>query len=289
MKSNFMHMRILGIISFLLLVTTSCKKPDVTLDAAKNQTLTNVSYGSHSQQVMDVYLPAGRSTSTTKLLVYIHGGGWIQGDKSEFNALYPSYKAQLEDYAYVTLNYRLHDTTTEQYLFPTQEEDIVSALNYIKTKLSEWEISAKVVVCGSSAGGHLSLLHALKNNSDGLVKAAIAYFPPTEMDTLYPYSDFTTGLLEAVTGGTPSDVPDQYFQSSPANFVSSASVPVQLFHGQLDYLVPYSQSILLQNRFLSHNRPCDIHLYPNEGHGFTSNTLTESILSTKSFLETYNP
>ncbi len=70
----------------LMLTTISCKEKtaaDVTLSAS---TKANVAYGSDPLQKMDYYLPAGRSSSTTKVLVLIHGGAWAAGDKSEFTA-----------------------------------------------------------------------------------------------------------------------------------------------------------------------------------------------------------
>src|SRR6476469_4528114 len=71
------------------------------------KTLLNVAYGTDTAQRMDVYLPANRATDRTKVLVLIHGGGWMGGDKSEFAAAIPVLKQKLPQYAIVNLNYRL--------------------------------------------------------------------------------------------------------------------------------------------------------------------------------------
>ena len=43
-------------------------------------------------QKMDVYLPAGRTTENTKVVVFIHGGSWNGGDKADFNTAIPLLK-----------------------------------------------------------------------------------------------------------------------------------------------------------------------------------------------------
>jgi acetyl esterase/lipase len=63
---------------------SSCKKDDSN-EEDMSVTMMNVSYGTNAQQKMDVYLPAGRSTTATKVIIMVHGGGWNAGDKSDFN------------------------------------------------------------------------------------------------------------------------------------------------------------------------------------------------------------
>lgn len=271
-----------------LILLSSCKKKEND-DVVEAVNYYDVSYGSNSAQKMDVYLPGERSIEETKVLIYIHGGGWVQGDKSEFNGLLPYFQSRMPDYAFISVNYRLCDTTTFQNQFPTQENDIILAVNYIKGKLAEWKLSNKVVICGASAGGHLSLLHGLKNNSDGLIKASIAYFPPTELDSLYSYSDFTTNLLNVVMDGSPTQQQALYANSSPANYVTSSSIPVQVFHGEADVIVPVSQTYLLQNRLTQYNVANSIHVYSGEGHGFSYNVTLETIEHLEFFLSQHNP
>ena len=51
----------------------------------KVQTLKNVAYGSHPQQVMDVYFPAKVLTDQTPapLMMMVHGGAWKMGGVSK--------------------------------------------------------------------------------------------------------------------------------------------------------------------------------------------------------------
>lgn len=67
----------------------SCSKYDSEIihPTDEDAILEDVSYGTHQRNKMDVLLPAGRNTSKSKVLVLIHGGGWIAGDKSDFDIL----------------------------------------------------------------------------------------------------------------------------------------------------------------------------------------------------------
>src|SRR5690242_1320535 len=97
----------LGIIRSALLFT-SCQKDQgagpVPLSA---ETKLNIAYGSDPTQNMDIYLPSGRTTASTKVIILVHGGGWNQGDKSDFTAYVDTLKKRLPGYAVFNINYRL--------------------------------------------------------------------------------------------------------------------------------------------------------------------------------------
>ena len=59
---------------FLAFFISSCKKEDDT-PQDDSVTMMNVSYGTNAQQKMDVYLPANRNSTSTKVMIMIHGGG----------------------------------------------------------------------------------------------------------------------------------------------------------------------------------------------------------------------
>ena len=77
---NLNHFFVAFLLAFFVV---SCEKePTVEiLPVSKEYKLINVSYGTNERNVMDVFLPAGR-TADTPLAILIHGGAWISGDKS---------------------------------------------------------------------------------------------------------------------------------------------------------------------------------------------------------------
>ena len=244
-------------------------------------------YGNDARQVMDVYLPAGRNTETTPTLIYIHGGAWIDGDKSEFLRFKPLLGQLFPDYAFISLNYRLFDFATGKNQFPAQEQDMISAFRYIRDHLGEWNLSNQIVISGASAGGHLALLHSYKNHDLSMkIKAVMAFFPPTDLVELYKFSNLNALALTAILGGNPDQVPQKYFTSSPIKYGGPNLPPTILFHGELDNVVPISQSQLLAFYLESNGGvPFRLIQVPNQGHGFTDQTYAELLAEAKVFIE----
>jgi dipeptidyl aminopeptidase/acylaminoacyl peptidase len=269
----------------LLLLSLSCQQEDPVLGGDEAVNFIDLTYGDDSRQKMDVYLPAGRNKSRTKVLIWIHGGAWTDGNKSEFAGFKPWLEEVQEDYAYIAINYRLFDLNSRRNSFPTQEQDILSAIQFIKSNLSNWNVSDQVILAGGSAGGHLALLHSYKNNNEGLVKAVVAFFPPTELKALFNQSFFSQLLLASLIGGTPTSHPDAFNDSSPVNFINRGDVPTAFFHGELDTVVPISQSFLLEETLRSFEVPYVVEYVPNQGHGFTQETYRDLIKKMEAFLQ----
>jgi acetyl esterase/lipase len=265
-----------------LLFLASCKKDDTVAE----QTQLNVGYGADAAQKMDIYLPAGRNSATTKVIIFIHGGGWSSGDKSDFTAYVDTMKRRLPGYAIFNINYRLASGITN--LFPTQENDVKTAVEYIYNKRGEFMVSDKFVLLGASAGAHLSLLQAYKYNSPIKIKAVVDLFGPTDLVDMYnnPASIFAPpSALAAVVGGTPTSNPAMYQQSSPNNFVTAQSPPTIILQGGMDILVSPNQSVLLKNKLLSMGVLHQYVFYPTENHGWTGANLVDSFNKIQAFLE----
>lgn len=162
------------------LLFTACKKEqqkDVNVEIAAKDIL-DLSYGSNARQKMDVYLPANRSANT-KLVVFVHGGSFIEGDKSDFTTLVKELVKQ--NFAVVNMNYRLVDATG---LFDTpvkhlessvkikdQVTDVSTVIDYVLAHAKEWQVSeSKIALAGHSAGATLSLLYTYDARNTNKVK-----------------------------------------------------------------------------------------------------------------------
>jgi acetyl esterase/lipase len=262
----------------LTVFISACKKEEED----KSVTMLNVSYGSNPQQKMDVYLPADRSESTTKVIIMIHGGGWSTGDKSDFNAYVDSLKKREPTYAIFNINYRLANIPD---IFPAQEQDVKAAVEFIYSKRSEYKISDKFVLIGASAGGHLALLQGYKYSTPVKPKAIVDFFGPTDLVELYnnPPTQLVPLLLASVTGGTPT-TSTMYTQSSPINFATAQSPPTIILQGGTDIVVSASQSALLNTRLTTLGVTHQYVFYPAEGHGWVGANLTDSFNKIQAFL-----
>ena len=272
----------------------SCKKSTsdagLILEPAILQASTqqNIAYGTDPLQKMDVYLPGGRS-ATTKVLVMIHGGGWSTGDKSELTVYVDTMKKRLPDYAIININYRLVVNTTNT--FPTQENDVKAALDFIYSKRNEFKISDKYVLLGVSAGAHLALLQAYKYTSPVKIKAVVDFFGPTDMAAMYndPASIFAppSSISQLFNGATPASNPMVYSQSSPITFANAQAVPTIILHGGTDPLVKVTQATTLRDKLISFNIANQYVFYPTLGHGWAGADLTDSFNKIQAFLTLY--
>jgi len=268
----------------LLLAIFSCKKENNPAPVPQ-KTMLDVSYGSDPAQKMDIYLPAGRTKDTTKVLIMIHGGAWSTGDKSDFTAYVDTMKTRLPSYAVFNLNYRLSTGTTNT--FPAQENDIKAAIDFIYNKRVEYGISDKFVLLGASAGGHLALLQGYKYNTPVKPKAIVDFFGPTDMTDIYnnPASPLIPAATVAlIVGATPTTNPTLYQQSSPITFVTSQSPPTIILHGGVDPLVRPAQSIALDSKLQTMGVIHQYVFYPTEGHGWVGLNLHDSFDKIQAFL-----
>jgi acetyl esterase/lipase len=283
-------MRLLTILILLWTLGTACKKSDSSpnppvQDPVKADTLLNTGYGSDPRQKMDIYLPANRSITSTKVLFLIHGGGWTEGDKVDFTGSITGLQALLPDYAIVNINYRL--AAANQNLFPTQEDDVKAAAQYIFDHRNNYTVSDSWVFLGASAGAHLALLQSYKYSTPVKPKAVVSFFGPIDLDALYSSNAAAANILAAVTGSTPAANAALYQQSSPISFATAQSPPTILLQGGADPLVPPSQAVLLRDRLNALGVANQYVFYPNNGHGWGGDDLQDSILKIVAFLHQY--
>lgn len=268
----------------------SCNKgnsSDVTKDTAMVElNMKNVSYGSDTAQKLDVYLPANRDSANTKVILFIHGGSWVGGDKNEFNDAIAAIRTQLPGYAIFNMNYRLANS---QNRFPGQVNDIQSAISFIENNAAEYKVNTnKVCLVGASAGAHLALLHAYKSNSRGKIKAVVDLFGPTDLSFMYthhPIPQEARYLLMNLLGKTPASGASLYEQASPINFVNAQTVPTLIFHGTEDMVVPISQSNALKAKLQANNVKVEMTTYALEGHGWYGKNLVDTYAKTIQFIK----
>jgi acetyl esterase/lipase len=129
------------------------KKPPVPPVPA---TYAKIAYGKHERQVLDFY--QAKSDKPTPVVLYIHGGGWQNGDKNSVGNVKPYLDAGI---SVAAINYRYVKNGVEDKVEPPVKaplEDAARALQFIRSKASDWNIDKKRIgATGGSAGACSSL------------------------------------------------------------------------------------------------------------------------------------
>ncbi len=239
----------------------------------------NLSYGQHERNVMDLYIP-DETGDTTGLILFIHGGAWIGGDKSAYteNAKDCCKKYKV---AAATINYRyLSGTVTMADII----DDIDAAVTKIKEKGKENSTDInKMLLTGQSAGGHLSMLYAYtKAETAAITPAAVSnYCGPTDLndpnflteselgtDNVLLLISYATG--KSVTASNIDSFRTEIAAVSPLTYVNESTVPTIINHGMKDTIVPYSNAVSLDEKMTQYGVTHIFNSYPNSGHGLDS-------------------
>ena len=122
----------------------------VDISEQRKPTFSNTSYGPDARNILDFWMAVG--DGPRPLLVYIHGGGWITGDKTQ---KMPAFQPFLDrGISCAAFNYRL----APNHPLPAPVYDAARAIQFLRTKAVEWNIDAKrIALTGPSAGACTSM------------------------------------------------------------------------------------------------------------------------------------
>ncbi len=214
-------------------------------------TMAKVAYGTHPRQVLDFY--QAKSDKPTPVVFYIHGGGWRAGDKNSVGNVKQYHDVGI---SVVAINYRYTQNGVEDKVVPPVKaplEDAARALQFVRSKASEWNIDKKRIgATGGSAGGCSSLwllFHddmADPKSSDPIarestrlycaaVNGAQTSLDPKELKEWMPnysYGAHAFGLKDLKEVEEKRDQIAKWMKEySPINHVSKDDPPVGLYYG----------------------------------------------------------
>jgi acetyl esterase/lipase len=184
-------------------------------------------------------------------VVVIHGGGWLEGDKSSFASRKHAVPGNIEDLAElgfiaVTINYRLSGEAP----FPAALEDCRCAVRWLRAHARDYNIDPHHIgAYGNSAGGHLALLLGLAGkdaddregpyrDESSRVQAVVSDSGP--IDLLYQYEhDQLKQVVRQFLGGPPQgERVAVYKRASPLYQITPEAPPLLLLYGGADAQVP---------------------------------------------------
>ena len=218
--------------------------------------LVDIPYGDHPRQVMDAFVQGERigepkyfaaDTDKRPTLMWIHGGGWVAGDKaSNFSNVVPYLQFGWNVYS---INYRLGANTAPQAI-----DDVMCAYKSLSERLANIGQDPKdIVVSGASAGGHLALVIGLLNSQEKIShkckvpqapRAVINWYGITDIEQIDGYleesrPDRNYARTWAGNRAKVARISDRY---SPIYLLSADAPPIFTIHGTEDSVVPFEQA-----------------------------------------------
>lgn len=183
---------------FVLTIEFTTAQPGI--EHQYRQAYTNVPYKNifaDSTIDLDIFLPDSDSLSVYPVVVIIHGGGWVAGDKT-LDSIYYMRRLKHEllknNFAVLSINYRL---VGKDIHLPAPVEDCKDAIRWLRAHADEYKLdTSNVGLWGGSAGGHLALMTAYTTNRQFVgdhelssysarVNYVIDNFGPTDLNALF--------------------------------------------------------------------------------------------------------
>lgn len=262
----------------LLLLIVSLTVPTRSFGEESIQRINDIEYakaGNHAL-LLDLYLP--QTKADPPLLVWIHGGAWRAGSKSNM----PLLQLVKNGFAIASVDYRLSPVAK----FPAQIHDIKAAIRFLRGSASKYGYNAqKIGILGSSAGGHLVALMGVTNGHSQLegnlgnfdqessrVEAIVDYYGPTNFMTILTQStphglSVRVPALQLLLGDDPTNKPILARLASPVFHVDANDPPLLIIHGDQDPQVPINQSHELHGVYKKNKRNVSFEVIHGGAHG----------------------
>jgi acetyl esterase/lipase len=252
-------------------------------------------HGDQKQLLLDLYLPPEGMPRPLPLLIYIHGGGWMDGSREDC----PGNFVAERGFAIACVDYRL----SHEAHFPAQIHDVKAAVRWLRVHADFYHLDpGRFGAWGDSAGGHLA---ALLGTSAGMpdlegdvgvrdissdVQAVVDWYGPTDFSRVPP------AFVESVSHPLPPEIFDRYERepwfeytlattlllggpvetrsdlamlANPITHVDPHDPPFLILHGERDEIVPFDQSIFLLDALLEQGVEVVFIPDPERGHGIS--------------------
>lgn len=241
----------------------------------------DISYAGEKDNVMDIYFPKeayGRESNGCVL--FIHGGSWSGGDKSE-----ETHRCRLlasRGYISATMNYTLwNESNANEYNVFDVLDEIDTALMKIKAfALERGIIIDKAATSGYSAGAHLSMLYSFSRSDMAPMQIVFTsnMAGPSDISPRLWGEDMARAIGNRLTG---TDITEDMINAektknllsliSPVSYICENTPPTVIMHGGKDSVVPVGNAESLVEKFKEYSVPYDYVYLKDSDHSLGQN------------------
>lgn len=276
---------------------SSLKKYSVNWNDSVGSIYTDLSYGNLDSNTFDLYVPADSSKEAYGLVVYLHAGGFTEGDKSDDAKMLQWLCSK--GYVAAGVNYTLFSEEHPDANVYTQSMDIKESIPYIidESKKLGYNID-QMAISGGSAGGTLALLYAYRDAEVSPVPVKMIFEAvgpscfyaedwiniganpntPLSLEDISDYSGLAA-IFSVMSGKTiTADMitSDNYQEElkdiSAVEWINENSVPTVCAYGSWDRMQAFLASKRLDAALTEHNVPHEYIVCEHSGHGLQNDT-----------------
>ncbi len=242
---------------------------------------------------LDIFDAKKELKNGSPVIIYVHGGSWVYGNKEIPDAISPLLDAFREEgYVIISTSYELMRGEEN---FNKQISDVKDTIRWVHKNKDEYNFNEnKIGIIGASSGAHLSLMAAYSNEDDfvddeelknypSTVKYLIDFFGPSDLTTL-DMNNVNWDLEQIINsvGDRKEEVLTKY---SPINYVDKNEPSTLIIHSRKDSIVPYKNAERLYEELISKNNKANIITLEGATHDFSEFDMEEIVTVGSKMLE----
>ncbi|MGL5244047.1 MAG: prolyl oligopeptidase family serine peptidase [Sarcina sp.] len=229
---------------------------------------------------LDIYGPKKKLKNGSPVILYVHGGSWVYGNKSIPKFLAPLLDAfRDEGFTIISTSYEL---MKDELSFDKQISDVKDTVRWIHKNKDKYELNDESIgIIGVSSGAHLSLMAAYTPKAMYLgdislskyktnVKYIIDFFGPTDLSTLDMNKagwDLNKIIENTEKLQDKNDVIEEY---SVINYVNGKVPDTLIIHSKMDSVVPYENSTKLYDKLKITDNNVELLTLETSGHDLSN-------------------
>jgi acetyl esterase len=215
---------------------------------------------------LDAFVPGGEGPFPG--LIALHGGGWVLGDKTEWDNNCRG--LALQGFACFSVDYRL----APDHPYPAAVQDAMAAVQWVRDNADEYHVDpTRLGAIGSSAGAHLAAMigYTGKGSTDTgtRVRVIVLWSPVTDIPTLLPARTNVNESFANVHDFMGCDLTKctaREKEASPVTYVDPTDPPTMIANSS-DEQIPLSQAQELSGVLKDANVPHELHVVEGNNHG----------------------